>query len=64
MFLAGAPKSRRIHVLMAFRISLSNNLWEASADVPDDGAADLVDVDRGDGDLEAGPKAQKEAASV
>ena len=49
-----------IYVEFAF----SNNLWEASADVPDDGAADLVDVDRGDGDLEAGPKAQKEAASV
>ena len=64
MFLSGAPS--RIHVLnfLAFRIALSNHLWEASADVPDDGAADLVDVDRGDGDLEAGPEAQQEAASV
>ena len=40
------------------------HLWEASADVPDDGTADFVDVDWGDGDLEAGPEAEQKAAGV
>ena len=41
-----------------------HHLGEGAADVPHVGAARLVDVDRGDGDLQPRPQAQQEPAHI